>query len=674
MCDMPTFTLFCRHNVSIIMVKDFFNKVFRKGVQMSALIPMQNYSMEWGAEQYLKAYEVSPYVYACVRKRAEKVGEIEFKLSRLTATDRADITSHPLLDVLYRPNPFQTKNEFFELLQIYRDLTGSAYIYVIRTGEGQTAKINELHLLRPDWIHKVNISKETGLPVSFMYRPTGSGEGIELPASDVIPFHYPHPMKQWGGLSPIKAGRLPIDTAQQLSMYHNRILKNGGKIEGILSYKQSLTEEQVRSIQKQFAEYYEGAENSGKPLVTYGDSDYKNLGLTPTELSYIESLKVTRNDILLIYGVPKAIVAQTDDVNFANAKTAKEIFLSETIRPLIRSLVTKLDEFLIPEPFELSFVDPTPDDVELKLKQIESGAKNYYLTINEQRALAGFEPMDNGDQILVPFGLVGLGSDSADPTIQNSVKKSFNHPLSNADFRKQYHADWIKRADKSEMMFRKLIKSYFKKQGERVTSYLDSTPKSYFTKAGLKKNVIEDVFHLNNEINLAKEAALPVILDIFRKEGQKIYDMFNKEHEFRVTPSNYTLLDKRAELFANEINDTTFKKLQDTFADSVANGESRQDLVKRIQSVYDNFDEGRANTIARTEVAVSSQSGIMDAYTELNVPIKIWVAVQDSATRESHAAIDGEEQLMNAPFSNGLMYPADPNGDASEVVNCRCSI
>lgn len=45
---------------------------------------------------------------------------------------------------------------------------------------------------------------------------------------------------------------------------------------------------------------------------------------------------------------------------------------------------------------------------------------------------------------------------------------------------------------------------------------------------------------------------------------------------------------------------------------------------------------------------------------------------RDGRTRESHAAIDGEIVTIGEQFSNGLEYPQDPMGDASETINCRC--
>jgi hypothetical protein len=51
---------------------------------------------------------------------------------------------------------------------------------------------------------------------------------------------------------------------------------------------------------------------------------------------------------------------------------------------------------------------------------------------------------------------------------------------------------------------------------------------------------------------------------------------------------------------------------------------------------------------------------------------KGWLATLDGRTRDSHAAMDGEEVELDEKFSNGLRFPGDPNGAPSQVYNCRC--
>lgn len=42
--------------------------------------------------------------------------------------------------------------------------------------------------------------------------------------------------------------------------------------------------------------------------------------------------------------------------------------------------------------------------------------------------------------------------------------------------------------------------------------------------------------------------------------------------------------------------------------------------------------------------------------------------------RDSNAHLDGVQVEYNEKFPNGLMYPADPQGQPSEVYNCRCTL
>ena len=52
---------------------------------------------------------------------------------------------------------------------------------------------------------------------------------------------------------------------------------------------------------------------------------------------------------------------------------------------------------------------------------------------------------------------------------------------------------------------------------------------------------------------------------------------------------------------------------------------------------------------------------------------KEWISAEDAKVRPSHAEMNGMQVDMNQKFANGLRYPGDPLGSASEVINCRCT-
>ena len=109
----------------------------------------------------------------------------------------------------------------------------------------------------------------------------------------------------------------------------------------------------------------------------------------------------------------------------------------------------------------------------------------------------------------------------------------------------------------------------------------------------------------------------------------------------------------------------------------VLQGESIPDISKRLQQVT-NMDDKVAVRNARTMMTGAQNAGRLDAYERADrMGIKIekeWMATLDSRTRDSHQRLDGERVDWKKAFSNDLMYPGDPDGDPSEVYNCRCTM
>lgn len=630
------------------MLKKIASKFKKKRFFATGGTNFSKYSLNWKTTEYMKTYANSVYVFAAVRKRAEKVGQIQFTLHK----GDKQIENDEVLSLLYKPNKFQSKNEFFELYQIYKDLAGSTYIYVERDGR----KVVGLHNLRPDWVTELR-SQMDGSILGYEY---GQGKKVKFKAEDVIASHYPAPLSQAGGQSPIQTGRRVIDAQIQLEEYHANVLHNGGKLEGIFNVKaEYLSPEQIKELKKSYQQGYAGAQKSGLPFFAYGGMEYQNLGLTPSELSYIDSKKFTRADILALYGVPLAIIDSSDlgALGSNGYDAALKIFLSETIQPLQDSLVQKLNEFLVDPDKTLGYIDPSPANTELILKEVESGVKNYYMTTNEARQMWGLSPIKGGDVINVPLNLFPQEVAVEKQAIK---KKSFEHPLKNKEFREKYYKGYRQGLSKDIEKFKKQLERYLKEQKDRVLG-------------NDKKDFVSDRFNFAEENKIGIQMMLPIMEEIFTDSGQEIFNLFG-EGSFTFTPRAKESLERRAEFFINEINETTFKELTQTFENSIEDNLTRAELVDAVADLYDQrITDTRAETIVRTETHHAIEEAKLDGYDQVGVPIKIWVHNPISEhPRAEHMAIDGEEQPLREPFSNGLMYPGD--GDAAESINCNCTI
>ena len=96
------------------------------------------------------------------------------------------------------------------------------------------------------------------------------------------------------------------------------------------------------------------------------------------------------------------------------------------------------------------------------------------------------------------------------------------------------------------------------------------------------------------------------------------------------------------------------------------------ELTEELRRVFGS-KEARARTIADTEAGKAVNQGKFTQYEASNVTKIKWRASNDTFTRPTHLAANGVVRTMGEAFPNGLRYPHDPNGGASEVINCRCS-
>lgn len=119
------------------------------------------------------------------------------------------------------------------------------------------------------------------------------------------------------------------------------------------------------------------------------------------------------------------------------------------------------------------------------------------------------------------------------------------------------------------------------------------------------------------------------------------------------------------------------RKVTAQISRGVSTGMSFQQIGQQLAG-HTNIGYNNAVRIARTEGhRVQVQSG-MDACARAKENgcdvVKQWDATLDARTRDSHARVDGEIRELDEKFSNGLMFPGDPNGGVAEVVNCRCAL
>jgi len=363
--------------------------VNRGSTKNSTLHSKMIYTRKWAKQYAAKQLDISYYNTKGVLVKAH-VNQLE------------EIENHILLDLLHKPNPAQTKNEFLEFTFTNLELTGESFWLKERNKQGVVIALWPLNPAKME--HKVTSNILDG----WIYN--NNGKRIPVEANEIVQHKYTDPTNIWRGMGVVKAAARSIDTDTQSADYNRRFFANNGRIDAALQTKDELSNESFARMKTEWNDVYGGVINAHKIAILEGGLEYKPLAITQKEMDFLESRKFNRDQILALFRVSATILGISENVNRSNAEAGEAVFAKRVLLPKLERLTSNITENLAPD-FDpkliVSFANPVPEDKEFTLKERES-AINKYRTINEIRADVGDEPLRGGDELYIPINSVPL--------------------------------------------------------------------------------------------------------------------------------------------------------------------------------------------------------------------------------------------------------------------------
>ena len=367
-----------------------------------------------------EGYQENAIVYRCINEIANNASRVNMNLFR----GDQEVDNHPLLDLLYNPSPTQSQVEWFQGLYSYLLISGNNYMLSVG---GDNTPPTELYNLRPD---RIQIrTGQRAMPQSYDYMIGGQiVESYEVDQatgnSKIKHIKMFNPLDDYYGMSPIQASSVDIDQHNLANKHNVNLLQNGARPSGAVIFKPKdetggnvqLSDNQRSQLQSDINSRFAGTGNAGRPMLLEGDFDWKEMGLSPKDMDFIQLKNMSAKDIALVYGVPSQLIGIPDAQTYSNFAEAKLALYNETIIPLLDKIQGDLNEWLVPqfndEALELRYdIDSIPAMAEQRRRVFESvtsGVKDGILTRNEAREQLGYEPIDGADSLLVPANLMPL--------------------------------------------------------------------------------------------------------------------------------------------------------------------------------------------------------------------------------------------------------------------------
>jgi len=369
-----------------------------------------------------EGYMKNSIVYRCVNEIAKGASAVPFMVK---AGDQV-LDSHPIVTLMSRPNPLQSHSEFFNSIFGFLLLSGNAYI--LRVGS-EVGAPKELHLLRPD--RMVIKGGSNPIPDRYEYVINGRVQAVydveeRTGFSEVKHVKLWNPLDDFYGLSPMSAAAIEVDQHNMSGKHNINLLSNGARPSGAVVFKPqddagisvNLTESQRQQLLTDLNNRFSGTANAGRPLLLEGDFDWKEMGLSPKDMDFLNLKHMAATDIAMCFGVPSQLVGVPDAQTYANVAEARLALYEETIIPHLKKLESDFNEWLVPmfgENLEFCFdIDKIPALAERTKRiyeNVTSAVREGIMTRNEAREAIGLSPIDGADDLYISATLFPITSD-----------------------------------------------------------------------------------------------------------------------------------------------------------------------------------------------------------------------------------------------------------------------
>ncbi|GHB19576.1 portal protein [Pseudovibrio japonicus] len=282
--------------------------------------------------------------YRCVRLISEAAANVSIILK----VGEQELEAHPLLELLNQPTQIQTRRSFLEEVYGYLLVSGNAYVEAVSLdGVPQ-----ELHALRPDRM-KVLVD-DGGWVEAYEYQVAGRKVELRKNASDkiqpVLHIKLFNPLNDHYGFAPIEAAQIALDIHNAAGEWNKSLLDNAACPTGALVYGTSdamnMTDDQFHRLKEELESSYQGARNAGRPMLLEGGLDWKQMGMSPKDMDFIELKNVAAREIALAFGVPPMLLGIPGDNTYANYQEANRAFWRLTVVPLAARVLSELSSWL----------------------------------------------------------------------------------------------------------------------------------------------------------------------------------------------------------------------------------------------------------------------------------------------------------------------------------------
>jgi HK97 family phage portal protein len=343
-------------------------------------------------------------VFACVAKIAKTIATLPFGVFEWLDEDaRRPARDHALYGLLHTaPNDDMTAVSFWEALLANVLLWGTAYAERIFDNRGQ------LVALEPILSREItNSFRDRDGRLFYEQCASGSPKRV-LPADRILKINGLS-LNGRTGLSVIGYQREAVGMGMATAKFGGKFFKNGAIFRGVIKTQKALSQQAYDRLRLSFQENYGGLDNVGRtPLLEEG-TDYQSIGMPLKDAQLLDEKKFSRTEICGIFDVPPHKIGDLERATFSNVEEQNIGWVVDCIGPWCVRIAASVNHQLFrndPRYFaEHVLLGLLRGDVQRRFDAYTKGRQWGWLSINDVRKLENMNPVENGDEYLVPLNM-----------------------------------------------------------------------------------------------------------------------------------------------------------------------------------------------------------------------------------------------------------------------------
>lgn len=360
------------------------------------------YNFKKDAEEALRNPIVTKCLTAIVQAAQQPRWELYIGDVEVDVEPRPNDPRLGIWKFIQRPNDKQTLKQFIREYLYYMYLAGETFIEMFPDPISFKRGSGKLYIISPD---RVSFQGDTYVVDGKRRVPIVNDDGTRT-----IIHIKDFALSGNRGQSPLQAAWSSILNHNQALKWNSSVLQNSAKLPLVAVMKSvaqgkgsGLTQQQLDDLNRDISRFAT-PEGRGKPLVMSGDWSFEELGMNNKDLEWLSGMESMARNIALAFNVDPVILSFAGDSTYNNKRESNAALFKQTALPKLEEMIEELTVWLkeyIPGDWH---IDPNYDDVSSLEVERESlwGRQNEaasIMSINERRAMIGYEPVDGGDDI-----------------------------------------------------------------------------------------------------------------------------------------------------------------------------------------------------------------------------------------------------------------------------------